>query len=66
MAAYSELTSKILDVVFQLTSAEKQRLEAAGTFVELEKLATEIGDEVTRQLMNQQLVKRSNQTRIRR
>lgn len=58
----SELTTKISEVVFQLATAEKQRLEAAGTFVELEELATEIGDEVTRQLMNQQLVDRSNRT----
>ena len=58
----SELTSRISAVVFQLATAEKQRLEAVGTFVELEELATEIGDEVTRQLMNQQLVDRSNQT----
>lgn len=62
IAMDSELTTKISDVVFQLASAEKQRLEAAGTFVELEELATEIGDEVTRQLMNQQLADRSNQT----
>jgi hypothetical protein len=62
IAMDSELTTKISDVVFQLASAEKQRLEAAGTFIELEELATEIGDEVTRQLMNQQLVDRSNQT----
>jgi hypothetical protein len=62
IAMDSELTTKISDVVFQLAAAEKQRLEAAGTFVELEELATEIGDEVTRQLMNQQLVDRSNET----
>lgn len=61
IAMDSELTTKISDVVFQLATAEKERLEAAGTFVELEELATEIGDEVTRQLMNQQLVDRSNQ-----
>ncbi len=61
IAMDSELTTNISDVVLQLASAEKQRLEAAGTFVELEELATGIGDEVTRQLMNQQLVDRSNQ-----
>jgi len=48
-------------VVLQLAAAEKQRLEAAGTFVELEELAIEIGDAVTCQLMNHQLVDRSNQ-----
>jgi len=47
IAMDSELTTKISEVVFQLATAEKQRLEAAGTFVELEELATEIGDEVT-------------------
>ncbi len=57
----SELTTKISDVVLQLAAAEKQRLEAAGTFVEIEELTIEIGDEVTRQLMNHQLVDRSNQ-----
>lgn len=58
----SELTTKISDVVNQLAAAEKQRLAAAGTFIELEELAIEIGDEVTRQLMNRELVDRSNQT----
>ncbi len=58
----SELTTKISEVVNQLAAAEKQRLAAAGTFIELEELAMEIGDEVTRQLMNRELVDRSNQT----
>ena len=58
----SELKRRISGVVFQLATAEKQRLEAAGTFVELEELTAEIGDEVTRQLMNQHLADRSNRT----
>ncbi|NIS80816.1 MAG: hypothetical protein GTO14_11535, partial [Anaerolineales bacterium] len=57
----SELTTRISGIVRQLAEQEHQRLRAAGTFVELEELACEIGDEVTRQLMSGQLVERSNE-----
>ena len=57
----SELSSKISGIVSELALAEQERLKAAGTFVELEDLASEIGDEVTRQLMGQELSDRSNE-----
>lgn len=57
----SELSSKISSIVSELAVAEQERLKAAGTFVELEDLASEIGDEVTRQLMGHELSDRSNE-----
>ncbi len=54
----SELKGRVLEVVRQLARHEQQRLRAAGTFVQLEQLACEIGDEVTRQLLNGQLTER--------
>lgn len=56
----SELSSKISGIVSELAKVEQARLQAAGTFVELEELACEIGDEVTRQLMGSELGDRSN------
>jgi uncharacterized protein with PIN domain len=61
LAMDSELSTRISGVVNQLAGQEQQRLRAAGTFVELEELACEIGDEVTRQLMSGQLAERSNE-----
>lgn len=61
MAMDSELRTKISGIVSQLAEREQQRLRAAGTFVELEELACEIGDEVTRQLMAGQLAERSRE-----
>lgn len=55
-----ELSSKISSIVSELAKAEQERLKAAGTFIELEELASEIGDEVTRQLMGGELAERSN------
>lgn len=57
----SELGSRISGVVYELAQQEQERLRAAGTFVELEELACEIGDEVTRQLMAGQLHQRSDE-----
>jgi uncharacterized protein with PIN domain len=57
----SELKSRLSGIVNQLAKQEQARLRAAGTFVELEELACEIGDEVTRQLMNGELAERSNE-----
>jgi len=54
-----ELRTRISEIVSQLARQEQARLRAAGTFVELEELACEIGDEVTRQLMAGQLDERS-------
>lgn len=61
LAMDSELSSRIAGIVEQLAIQEQQRLRAAGTLVELEELACDIGDEVTRQLMSGQLAERSNQ-----
>ena len=57
----SELRTRISAVVNQLAEQEQRRLRAAGTFVELEELACEIGDEVTRQLMAGQLNERGTE-----
>jgi len=57
----SELRTRISGIVNQLAEREHQRLGAAGTFVELEELACEIGDEVTRQLLAGQLADRSRE-----
>lgn len=61
LAMDSELSTRISGIVNQLAEQEHQRLRAAGTFVELEELACEIGDEVTRQLLGGHLVERSNE-----
>jgi len=61
MAMDSELSTRISGIVRQLAEQEHARLRAAGTFVELEELACEIGDEVTRQLMSEELAGRSNE-----
>lgn len=61
----SELSSKISDIVSELTQAEQARLQAAqaaGTFVELEELACEIGIEISRRLMSIELADRGNST----
>ncbi len=57
----SERSSRISSVVRQLAEQERQRLRAAGTFVELEELACEIGDEVARQLLAGELTERSDE-----
>lgn len=57
----SELKGRVSEIVQQLARQEQRRLRAAGTFVELEQLACEIGDEVTRQLLNGQLTERSQE-----
>lgn len=56
----SELKSRISVVVEQLAKQEQQRLKAAGTFIELEELACEIGDEVTQQMLGSELADRCN------
>lgn len=61
MAMDSELTTRISGLIRQLAEQEHNRLRAAGTIVELEDLACEIGDEVTRQLLGGELADRSNE-----
>ena len=47
MAMDSELKSKVSGLARELAKQERARLRAAGTFIELEELACEIGDELT-------------------
>lgn len=44
------LRRRIREMSAELAVAEKEKFEAAGTFVDLERLTVEIGDELTRQL----------------
>lgn len=60
LAMDSELKSRISGIVEVLARQEQQRLKAAGTLIELEELVCEIGDEVTRQLLSDELVDRAN------
>lgn len=58
MAMDSELRARISGIVLALAEQEQGRLRRAGTFVDLEELACEIGDEVARQVMSHQLTER--------
>ncbi len=53
------LKRRVLAFVEQLAVEEKERLAAAGTFVEIENLTAEIGDELARQLAQQMLGQRA-------
>lgn len=55
------LKAKVLAMTMELAREEQARLRAAGTMVELEELACEIGDEFTSQLMSLEMANRSNQ-----
>ncbi len=46
----------------QIAKEEKQRLDAAGRLVDLERLTMEIGDELTRQLTSFMLWDRAERT----
>lgn len=54
------MRQKISGFSRQLAIEEKDRLEAAGTLVDLELLTAEIGDELSRQLATQVLTQRSD------
>ncbi len=54
-----QLQRKISGFVSSLAAEEHERLAAAGTFVDIEELTAEIGDEVARQLANHELSRRS-------
>lgn len=56
-----QLRKRILEITEQLAVEEKERLAQAGTFVEIEDLTAEIGDEVTRQLAQHLLSQRAEQ-----
>lgn len=53
------LRREVLEFVEELAVRERERLEALGTFVEIEDLTAEIGDEVTRQLARVELSRRA-------
>lgn len=55
------LRRKIREMSTQLARDEKDKLEAAGTLVDLERLAMEIGDELTRQLASLVLAERAEE-----
>ena len=53
------LRGRIAEMSRRLAIEEKERLEAAGTFVDLERLTMEIGDELARQLAGLMLSSRA-------
>jgi len=55
------LKAKVLALTKELAREEQARLRAAGTMIELEELACEIGDEFTSQLMSLEMADRSNE-----
>lgn len=55
------LRRRILEMSRTLAVEEKERLEAAGTFVDLERLTMEIGDELARQLAGLMLSSRAEE-----
>jgi len=55
------LKAKVKAVSMELAGEEQARLSAAGTMVELEELACEIGDEITVSLMSLEMAKRSDE-----
>ena len=55
------LKAKVKALTMELARAEQARLRGAGTMMELEELACEIGDEITSQLMSLELADRCNE-----
>ena len=55
------LKAKVKALTRELAREERMRLRAAGTMIELEELACEIGDELTNQLMSLEMSERSNE-----
>jgi hypothetical protein len=55
------LRHEVLELIEGLAVREKDRLAALGTFVEIEDLAAEIGDEVARQLARFELSRRAQE-----
>ena len=53
------LRQRILELASGLAAEECERLAALGTFVDIEDLTAEIGDELTRQLLKIELARRS-------
>lgn len=57
----SHLKAKVKTVTLKLAREEQERLRAAGTMIELEELVCEIGDEVTKQLLQLEMTERSDE-----
>ena len=55
------LKAKVKALTKELAREEQAKLRAAGTMIELEELACEIGDEFTSQLVSLEMAKRSNE-----
>jgi len=55
------LKARVSALARELARDEQERLRAAGTLVELEELACEIGDELTSQLVSSVMAERSNE-----
>ncbi|MFZ5530312.1 MAG: hypothetical protein ACOY4U_04585 [Pseudomonadota bacterium] len=55
------LEARMKGMVEQLAREHQQELAAAGTLVDLEELTSRIGDEVTRMLTEQELVRRGRE-----
>ena len=53
------IRQEVSEFVAGLATSQQKKLAAAGTFVEIEELTAEIGDEVARQLANWELSRRS-------
>ena len=50
---------EVSEVVAALAKSQQEKLAAAGTFVDIEELTAEVGDEVARQLASLELSRRS-------
>ena len=55
------LQDRVRTLVMELAREHQQELAAAGRLVDLEELTCQIGDEVTRQLTEQELVRRGSE-----
>ncbi len=55
------LKAKVRSLSMELALEEQARLRAAGTMVDLEELACEIGDEITVQLINIEMSRRADE-----
>jgi hypothetical protein len=51
---------EVSEFVMGLSTSQQEKLAAAGTLIDIEKLTAEIGDEVARQLANLELSRRSD------
>lgn len=61
MAMDGRIEARVRQMVLELAREHQQELAAAGTLLDLEELTCQIGDEVTRALTEQELVRRGQQ-----